>query len=81
MKVRELIAMLQNEDGDAEVGFAYDYGDRSHTQVVETVRDVSAEQTIYSEYHKSARLLDDDDREDGEYENAEERVVLFGRRN
>ena len=71
MKVKELIAALANEDAEAEVHFAYDYGDRSHTTVAPKVRRVEPATVRWSDYHRSPSVIEDEDAE-----GASEVVVL-----
>jgi len=63
MKVSRLIELLQEEDPEAEVKFAYDYGDYSHTQVAATVDDVEAGYVTFSEYHRMDSVVEPDDEE------------------
>jgi hypothetical protein len=68
MKVRELIERLEQEDQEADVHFAYDYGDYWHTTVAAKVRNVEAAYVKRSDYHKMMKLvnvdLEEDDREE-----------------
>jgi hypothetical protein len=70
MKVKELIALLEHEDPEAEVHYAYDYGDHVHTTVTEPVADVDEGVVKWSEYHNRFSLVDDEDgfeeKEDGD---------------
>lgn len=67
MTVKELIAKLAAMPQDAEVRFAYNYGDRARTLVAPEVRRVREEPVAYSEYHSEWKILGGDD----EYERAE----------
>jgi hypothetical protein len=51
MTVGELIKLLENFDLDTQVGFAYNYGDHSRTQVVQSPDDVDELGVDYSDYH------------------------------
>lgn len=62
MKVHELIDLLQSEDPDAEVHFAYDYGDHAHSRVAPKVRRVEEEYVVDSAYHRMPVVVDDDDK-------------------
>lgn len=69
MLVKDLIAKLQEQDPEAEVGFAYDYGDHWNTLVVGTVDEVTEQEVVYSDYHRSDKLRyqdcdPDEDQED-----------------
>lgn len=64
MKVSELITLLQQQDQNADVHFAYDYGDRWHTTVAPAVQQVEAQHVEYSDYHsmhKIAVMVEDAD--------------------
>ena len=61
MKVSELIAELQCMDQDAEVHFAYDYGDHWRTQVAPKVSNVFEGYVQFSDYHDMDRIADDED--------------------
>jgi len=74
MKVKELIELLQCEDEDAEVHFAYNYGDYWRTTVAPKVRKVEESYVKFSDYHSMPALADDDDYEN---EKATSAVVLF----
>lgn len=66
MNARDLIELLQQEDPDTEVHFAYDYGDRSHTMVAPTVTEVNVSTVKHSAYHEMDALVDEDDDEGSE---------------
>ena len=66
MKVRELIEQLQNHDPEAEVHFAYNYGDHWRTQVAPVVEAVDELYVKHSDYHNMPRLIDDDEIDDGQ---------------
>lgn len=74
MTVRELIALLKEEDPSLPVKFVYDYGDHWHTRVAASIDKVEAAQVRYSEYHRMDKLVDEED--DGTPEDAEV-VALF----
>lgn len=56
MKVSELIAELQCMNQNAEVHFAYDYGDHWHTHVAPKVSHVFEGYVRYSDYHDMDRV-------------------------
>jgi hypothetical protein len=56
MTVKELINELKRQDGDAEVGFAYGYGDHWNTTVVGSIKVVDEMQTVHSDYHGTAKI-------------------------
>lgn len=65
--VRELIELLQDENPEAPVGAAYQYGDYGRTTCVTAIRRVREDDVYWSEYHNdyalSSRDEDDDPRE------------------
>ena len=81
MTVDELIAELQCLPKDAEVHFAYNYGDHWRTQVAPKVRDIGVGYVQYSDYHRMDKVTDDEDDiylEDGERDEDVKEVVLIG---
>ena len=64
MKVSELIAILRQEDLDAEVHIAYNYGDHWHTTVAPKVRRVENSPVEFSDYHRMPKVLDADEMSD-----------------
>lgn len=79
MKVSQLIEQLQYMDKDAEVHFAYNYGDHWRTEVAPTVDRVDEGVVKYSEYHRMDKLMDESDmyEEEGDFEGTR-RVVVLG---
>jgi hypothetical protein len=61
MKVSELIEMLEEMDQDAEVHYAYNYGDHWRTKVAPKVDSVDEGAVEYSGYHRMDKLVDEDD--------------------
>jgi hypothetical protein len=61
MKVAELIESLQYMDKDAEVHFAYNYGDHWRTEVAPKVVRVDEGAVVYSEYHRMDKIAEHDD--------------------
>ena len=59
MQVRELIEQLEGMDQDAEVHYAYNYGDHWHTEVAPKVGRVDEGAVVYSEYHRMDKMLED----------------------
>ena len=80
MKVAELIEQLQDMDQDAEVHFAYNYGDHWRTQVAPTVDRVDVGAVKYSDYHRMHKVVENDDDDDHDYStgNPEGQVVILG---
>jgi len=64
MKVQELIERLQFADPEAEVHFAYNYGDYWHTTVAPKVNSVEDGLVQYSEYHRMDKLVTDEVEDD-----------------
>lgn len=58
LTVSQLIQRLQDFPPDALVKFEYDYGDYWHTKVCQGVKEIEDKQTIYSEYHRLDKALD-----------------------
>lgn len=73
MTVAELIARLQEVDQDAEVHFAYDYGDHAHAQAAPAVRKITYENVLHVDYYRTTIVVDEDD---SRYDDAKEVVVL-----
>lgn len=63
MKVKEMIERLGNCDPDAEVHVAYPAGDYWRNILAPVVRDVDDGEVIHSEYHRTFKLIADEDRE------------------
>jgi len=61
MQVKKLIEMLQGMDQDAEVHFAYNYGDHWHTEVAPKVDRVDEGAVVYSDYHRMDKMVEPDD--------------------
>lgn len=83
MNVAQLIEKLESMPLDAEVHFAYDYGDYWHTSVAPEVVHVYEGQVEWSEYHRMPKVVESDqewDTEDNEEEPTEQGqpVVLIG---
>lgn len=75
MTVQELIRRLEGCDPDAEVLLAYDYGDRSNTQVAQRVDRADEDTVVWSEYHRRWKVLDVADEPD-EDDRTKDAVVL-----
>lgn len=65
MIVREMIAKLEQEDPEAEVHYAYDYGDHWNTEVAPGVGYVGPGEVVYSDYHRMDKLVEEDGDGDG----------------
>ena len=61
MQVKDLIEMLQGMDQDAEVHYAYNYGDHWRTEVAPKVGRVDEGAVVYSEYHRMDKIVENDD--------------------
>jgi hypothetical protein len=66
MTVQELIDELKMQDRDAEVKFAYCYGDHWRTMVARDIERVEPSGVEHSSYHQTDKLLDDEDSFDEE---------------
>jgi hypothetical protein len=79
MKVKDLIDLLGDFDAEAEVAFAYNYGDYWRTQVAQPVTEVGDAQVIHSAYHNMDKVLWRDGDEDEDDSPADARnIVLLG---
>lgn len=79
MKVKELIEMLEDFDGDMEVATAYDYGDHTHTQAVNFPREVVAKKLTKTAYSDSGYAVPDaeDEQENEDTHNTEDKHVVI----
>ena len=76
MTVSELIAQLQSMQQDAPVHFAYNYGDRWHTQVAPEVSTIDVATVKYSNYHSTDAVVDVNEYNDSERTDVREVVVI-----
>jgi hypothetical protein len=60
MTVQELIDELAYMNKDAEVHFAYNYGDHWRTEVAPKVGRVDEGAVVYSEYHRMDKMLEEE---------------------
>ena len=78
MQVKDLIECLEGMDPEAEVHFAYNYGDHWRTEVAPKVSDVREGVVTYSEYHRMDKVADEDyDDEDPDVVDSQRRVVII----
>jgi len=81
MKVSQLIEQLQYMDKDAEVHFAYNYGDHWRTQVAPAVSSVFEGAVEFSDYHRMDKMVeeyeDQFDEETGDFREGVRRVVII----
>jgi hypothetical protein len=79
MKVKELIEQLGYMDAEADVHFAYGYGDHWRTTVAPKVSQVFEGAVQYSDYHRMDKLADEDfeDEEPGNPDENTRRVVII----
>lgn len=66
MTVSELIEELQGMDPDAEVRFAYNYGDYWRTTVAAEIKYVEDGTVRWSDYHSMDKIVDLNEQEDPE---------------
>jgi hypothetical protein len=81
MKVSQLIEQLQCMDAEAEVHFAYNYGDHWRTEVAPKISTVDEGVVEFSDYHRMDKMVDDEDcydEETGDYKTDVRRVVVLG---
>ena len=65
LTVAQLIEQLQSMPQEAQVVYAYNYGDHWRTQVAECVQTVEEKEVQWSAYHSMPKLVDlDDDHHD-----------------
>ena len=60
MTVQELIEQLGYMDPNAEVHFAYNYGDHWRTEVAPKVGRIDEGAVVYSAYHRMDKIAEDD---------------------
>jgi hypothetical protein len=81
MLVKELIESLKYMDQDAEVHFAYNYGDHWRTEVAPKVSQVTEGVVEYSDYHRMDKLVTDEedcyDEDTGDFKADVRRVVII----
>jgi hypothetical protein len=81
MLVKELIESLKYMDQDAEVHFAYNYGDHWRTEVAPKVSQVTEGVVEFSEYHRMDKLVTDEedcyDEDTGDYKTDVRKVVVI----
>ena len=80
MQVKELIEILSRYDQEADVHFAYGYGDHWRTQVAPAISQVCDGVVEYSDYHQMDKLVDDEDFYDedtGDYKAGIRKVVVI----
>jgi hypothetical protein len=80
MQVKELIDILSRYDQEADVHFAYGYGDHWRTQVAPAISQVFDGVVEYSDYHQMDKLVDDEDCYDedtGDYKANIRKVVVI----
>lgn len=74
MTVAELMRALESEDPEANVRFAYNYGDRANTIVAASVLYVEEVDVRHSDYVNNMRVVEDEEDEKAGDKRA---VVLF----
>jgi len=80
MQVKELIEILGRYDQEADVHFAYGYGDHWRTTVAPAISQVFDGVVEYSNYHQMDKLVEDEDCYDedtGDYKAGIRRVVVI----
>jgi len=80
MQVKELIEILGRYDQEADVHFAYGYGDHWRTTVAPAISQVFDGVVQYSDYHQMDKLVEDEDCYDedtGDYKAGIRRVVVI----
>jgi hypothetical protein len=80
MNVKELIEQLECMNPEAEVHFAYNYGDHWRTEVAPKVERVHQGIVEFSDYHRMDKLVEDEDCYDedtGDYKADVRKVVVL----
>ena len=80
MQVKELIEILSRYDQEADVHFAYGYGDHWRTTVAPAISQVFDGVVEYSDYHQMDKLVEDEDCYDedtGDYKTDVRKVVVI----
>ena len=80
MKVKDLIEQLKFMNPDAEVHFAYNYGDYHRTEVAPAITSVDENYVKYSEYHRMDSIAEeeyDTDEETGDWNEGVRQVVVL----
>jgi len=80
MQVKELIEILGRYDQEADVHFAYGYGDHWRTTVAPAISQVFDGVVEYSDYHRMDKLVEDEDCYDedtGDYKAGIRKVVVI----
>jgi hypothetical protein len=81
MQVKELIEILGRYDQEADVHFAYGYGDHWRTTVAPAISQVFDGVVQYSDYHQMDKLVEDDEdcynEETGDYKADVRKVVVI----
>ena len=80
MQVKELIEILSRYDQEADVHFAYGYGDHWRTMVAPAISQVFDGVVEYSDYHQMDKLVEDEDCYDedtGDYKAGIRKVVVI----
>ena len=81
MQVKDLIEQLQGMNPEAEVHYAYNYGDHWRTEVAPKVDRVDEGVVEFSEYHRMDKMVDSEDcynEETGDYREDVRKVVVLG---
>ncbi len=81
MQVKELIDILSRYDQEADVHFAYGYGDHWRTTVAPAISQVFDGVVEYSNYHQMDKLVTDEDEcydeDTGDYKAGIRKVVVI----
>ena len=75
MQVKELIEQLQDMDPEADVHFAYNYGDHWRTEVAPKVCRVDEGVVEYSDYHRMDRIAKEDYDDEVEFDDDGNEIV------
>jgi hypothetical protein len=74
--VERLIEYLEECDPEAKVLFAYSSGDYWGSEVASEPDEVIEDQVVWSEYHRTWKVVSDEDDEDDEVDERHDVVVI-----
>ena len=76
MKKQDLIAQLSCFDDEDDICFAFPSGDYWGNFIAKEVSDITEEQVVWSDYHNSYKLVDEEKIEKGYYEKEDLKKVV-----
>lgn len=76
MKKIDLINLLSEFNDEDDICFAFPSGDYWGNVLAKDVSDITEEQVVWSDYHNSYKLIDEEKIEEGWYENDKMKKVV-----